>query len=97
MAPLRLFYRHPLWIRVTHWLNAICMAVLLMSGLQIFNAHPALYWGQKSDFDHPSVEDAQGNESGVTTVRRTQLQHDGRTWPFEGWRSRFPRLGDVAA
>ncbi len=73
MSSPHLFYRHPLWIRVTHWLNAICMAVLLMSGLQIFNAHPALYWGQKSDFDHPilsinAVEDAQGNESGVTTI-----------------------------
>lgn len=29
------------------------MIVLLMSGLQIFNAHPALYWGDFSHFDHP--------------------------------------------
>ncbi len=59
------FYRHPLWVRVTHWVNFLCMLVLLMSGLQIFNAHPSLYWGQKSDFDHPilsitSVEDDAG-------------------------------------
>jgi thiosulfate reductase cytochrome b subunit len=26
-----------------------------MSGLQIFNAHPALYVGERSDFDHPTL------------------------------------------
>jgi len=31
----------------------VCLTVLLMSGLQIFNAHPALYWGNLSDFSHP--------------------------------------------
>ena len=37
--------RHSLAVRVTHWVNAVCLLFLLMSGLQIFNAHPALYWG----------------------------------------------------
>ena len=46
-------FRHPAIVRVTHWINFLCLAVLLMSGLQIFNAHPALYWGQASDFPHP--------------------------------------------
>jgi thiosulfate reductase cytochrome b subunit len=49
----RLVYRHPLPIRIAHWLNALALAILLMSGLQIFNAHPALYFGQASDFAHP--------------------------------------------
>ncbi len=31
------------------------MTVLLMSGLQIFNAHSALYWGNASNFDDPLV------------------------------------------
>jgi thiosulfate reductase cytochrome b subunit len=44
--------RHSLWVRVTHWVNAISLAFLLLSGLQIFNAHPHLYWGQASDFGH---------------------------------------------
>ncbi|HVU20970.1 MAG TPA: cytochrome b/b6 domain-containing protein [Rhizomicrobium sp.] len=47
------FFRHPLLIRITHWLNAVILFVMLLSGLQIFNAHPALYWGKTSDFDHP--------------------------------------------
>jgi cytochrome b subunit of formate dehydrogenase len=31
-----------------HWLNVIALTILLMSGLAIFNAHPALYWGKSS-------------------------------------------------
>jgi hypothetical protein len=42
-------------VRVTHWINAACFALLLMSGLQIFNAHPALYVGNRSDFDRPTL------------------------------------------
>jgi cytochrome b subunit of formate dehydrogenase len=37
--------RHTLATRITHWTNVLALAILLMSGLQIFNAHPALYWG----------------------------------------------------
>jgi Ni,Fe-hydrogenase I cytochrome b subunit len=33
-----LIYRHALIVRITHWVNALCLLVLLMSGLQIFNA-----------------------------------------------------------
>jgi thiosulfate reductase cytochrome b subunit len=37
--------RHRLTVRVTHWINVVCFLVMLASGLQIFNAHPSLYWG----------------------------------------------------
>ena len=53
VGPHYFFYRHSAWVRIAHWLNALCLAILLMSGLGIFNAHPALYWGNGSDFDHP--------------------------------------------
>ena len=33
-------YRHTLPVRIAHWVNALCLVVLVMSGLQIFNAHP---------------------------------------------------------
>ena len=49
-------FRHPILIRITHWINAICLSVLLMSGLQIFNAHPSLYWGIASTFDSPILD-----------------------------------------
>jgi thiosulfate reductase cytochrome b subunit len=45
--------RHSLVVRITHWINVICILFLLMSGLQIFNATPALYVGHAADFDHP--------------------------------------------
>ncbi len=49
-------YRHTLVVRVTHWINVVCITLLLLSGLQIFNAHPMLYWGQKGDeYDKPFV------------------------------------------
>ena len=38
--------RHSLVVRLTHWINVLALSLLLMSGLQIFNAHPRLYWGQ---------------------------------------------------
>ena len=31
---------HPLWVRVTHWINALAMIVMIGSGWQIYNASP---------------------------------------------------------
>ncbi len=45
-----LYYRHRLPVRIMHWINVLAFFMLLMSGLQIFNAHPALNWG-KSSYD----------------------------------------------
>jgi Ni/Fe-hydrogenase b-type cytochrome subunit len=53
-ASPRIAYRHRLPTRIWHWVNAITLFVMLMSGLMIFNAHPHLYWGQYgANFDHP--------------------------------------------
>ena len=70
--PKEVIYRHTRVVRIAHWINAVCFLLLLMSGLQIFNAHPSLYWGQKgADFDKPffeigSVQTAGGKLQGVT-------------------------------
>src|SRR5262245_47668754 len=65
-------YRHSATARITHWVNALVLLLLLMSGLQIFNAHPALYLGAKSDFDDPIMAmgaiDENGTPKGVTTI-----------------------------
>jgi thiosulfate reductase cytochrome b subunit len=53
MARRTLIYRHAALVRITHWINVLCLTLLLASGLQIFNAHPALYWGDKSQFSQP--------------------------------------------
>jgi len=31
---------HPLWVRLTHWVNAIAMVLMIGSGWQIYNASP---------------------------------------------------------
>lgn len=68
-----MFYRHALPVRIMHWVNAAAIAIMLMSGLQIFNAHPALYWGKSADFDHPvlsltAIQDAHGDLKGITQI-----------------------------
>ncbi|MGI6852459.1 cytochrome b/b6 domain-containing protein [Mesorhizobium sp. 1B3] len=47
-----LVYRQSVWTRATHWTWAVCLFFLLVSALQIFNAHPALYVGQESGFEY---------------------------------------------
>ena len=69
----RWMFRHPVAIRISHWINAVCLTLLLMSGLQIFNAHPALYWGKASSFDDPALSMTApsslfAGERGVTTI-----------------------------
>lgn len=33
---------HPLIVRITHWVNAVAVIVMIMSGLQIHNAYPVV-------------------------------------------------------
>jgi thiosulfate reductase cytochrome b subunit len=42
-------YRHAFLVRLTHWLNALAIVFLIGTGLNIFNAHPRLYWGVRGD------------------------------------------------
>jgi thiosulfate reductase cytochrome b subunit len=80
--PHTFFYRHRLLIRLTHWANAIILFVMLTSGLQIFNAHPALYLGAQSTFDHPILaltaeQGADGTLHGYTTIGSTRFDTTG--------------------
>jgi thiosulfate reductase cytochrome b subunit len=60
--------RHSVVTRLTHWLNVFCLSLLLLSGLQIFNAHPELYWGQYGADGDPAVLTI-GSEHGEDGVR----------------------------
>ncbi|AGB84018.1 thiosulfate reductase cytochrome B subunit (membrane anchoring protein) [Serratia sp. FGI94] len=56
-TPRHVIRRHSRTVRVTHWVNALCFSIMLLSGLQIFNAHPRLYWGQYgADTEHALLE-----------------------------------------
>jgi thiosulfate reductase cytochrome b subunit len=75
-----LIRRHSAVTRITHWINALCLALLLMSGLQIFNAHPALYWGDISTFEKPLA--VIGGFPGWATIPSYQDLGAGRVWHF---------------
>ncbi len=68
------YYRHSLPLRIMHWSNVLFLAVLLMSGLGIFNVHPALNWGKQSYKGKPPLletwgrENDKGEVSGITTI-----------------------------
>ncbi len=76
-----LVYRHAVVTRITHWINLVALVLLLMSGLQIFNAHPALYWGQKSTFADPWVSmtavERGGEMVGLTKIGPLTLETTG--------------------
>jgi len=82
-ATSTLYYRHTLAIRLMHWINVIAFSLLLMSGLQIFNAHPALNWGKSSYNGQPALlqmeaqQDTQGQLVGVTRMFGYQFNTTG--------------------
>jgi thiosulfate reductase cytochrome b subunit len=81
-APRYPFYRHKLPVRIMHWTNAAVLLIMLMSGLQIFNAHPTLYWGEASTFDAPALSmtakrDAQGQLRGITQIGDLEFDTTG--------------------
>ena len=39
-APLRTGPIHPVWVRVTHWLNALAAITMMLSGWRIYDASP---------------------------------------------------------
>ena len=38
--------RHPIFVRVTHWLTVAAFLSLLISGLEVLLSHPRFYWGE---------------------------------------------------
>ena len=59
-----IYYRHTLPVRIMHWINVVALTILLMSGLQIFNAHPALYWGKSSYTGRPPLLEMRAMDRG---------------------------------
>jgi thiosulfate reductase cytochrome b subunit len=47
-------FRHRLSTRIWHWVNAVTLIVMMMTGLTISNAHPRLYWGQYGAWSDPA-------------------------------------------
>ena len=93
-------YRHRLPVRISHWLNVPILIILIMSGLQIFNAHPALYWGDRSDRDQPllsirPVKTESGEIRGITTILGHKFDTTGVLGYSDGSRRAFPAWATV--
>ncbi len=90
--------RHRLSTRIWHWVNAATLAILLMSGLMIFNAHPRLYWGQAgAKPDAAWFEIGHKADAGYTRIGAATINTDGvlgrwqdatgatQKYAFPGW------------
>lgn len=93
-------YRHRLLVRISHWLNVPFLIILIMSGLQIFNAHPALYWGDRSDRDQPllsirPVQNESGEMQGVTTILGHRFDTTGVLGYSNGSGRAFPAWATI--
>ena len=104
-------YRHTFLVRVSHWINAACVFLMIGTGLNIFNAHPRLYWGKKGDSSDPAVlsihaASVHGAVRGITQIGPLQLDTTGalgwsRThgqWMARAWPSwiTIPSFTDLA-
>ena len=106
-----LFKRHALATRITHWVNTLAIAFLIGTGLNIFNAHPSLYWGEygaTADADKRWLEiGATSNGRGKTRIGAVTVDTTGvlglASGPggqpvaqgFPSW-STFPSVRDLA-
>ena len=81
VVPGRIYKLHSLAVRVMHWINVVAICVLVMSGLQIFNAHPALYWGASSYTGAGPIWEP-GRFPGWITLPDVQWLSMGRRWHF---------------
>ncbi len=81
----QVYYRHRVITRVCHWINALCILFLVATGLNIFNAHPALYWGQygaspddgRRWFEIGAVDRPGGGVAGLTRIGSVTIDTSG--------------------
>src|SRR5688572_297585 len=70
--------RHRLPTRLWHWINALAVCILLMSGLMIFNAHPRLYWGHYgANADRAWFEIGSSETEGFIAVGKAHIRTSG--------------------
>ncbi|MEP7186469.1 MAG: cytochrome b/b6 domain-containing protein [Rhodanobacter sp.] len=78
----RLVFRHAWPIRLMHWVNVIALSLMFFSGMQIFNAHPSLSWGNRSDPGKELLaltarQDQAGNLIGITRIGKHEFNTTG--------------------
>jgi Ni/Fe-hydrogenase b-type cytochrome subunit len=106
--PPQIVKRHALSTRLWHWVNALTLIVLFMSGLMIFNAHPRLYWGEYgANFDPAWLQIGADQAGGFLMLGEARIGTDGllgrwtdaqgqvQTRAFPGWAT-IPSSYDLA-
>lgn len=88
-----LVYRQSRVTRLWHWLNALAVFVMLMSGLMIFNAHPQLYWGRYgADYDRSWLEIGNEGDRGFLRIGTLTVPTTGVLGLSRGDTRAFPAL-----
>jgi thiosulfate reductase cytochrome b subunit len=76
-------YRQRLITRITHWVWAVSLFFLMLTGLQIFNAFPSLHIGLESGFDYDNAilaigaREVGGELRGVTQILGAEFDTTG--------------------
>ncbi len=91
-----LVYRQRLTTRITHWIWAVCLFFLMLTGLQIFNAFPSLHVGQESGFDYDNAifaigaREVGGEVQGITRILGAEFDTTGVLGVSQGEVRAFP-------
>ena len=79
--------RHPLAVRLWHWITAAVVFTLLFTGVAVFNVHPRLYWGEVGNATTPSTFGIEPPPVGASTTARPSpavLRVGTHTWDVTG-------------
>jgi thiosulfate reductase cytochrome b subunit len=69
---------HPLTVRITHWLNALAMVIMIMSGWRIYNSDPIF------PFSFPIALTLGGSEDGSVDIHNEDGLAGALQWHFAG-------------
>ena len=69
---------HPLTVRITHWLNALAMIVMIMSGWRIYNSDPIF------PFSFPVEVTLGGSYEGSVDIHNEDGLAGALQWHFAG-------------
>ena len=91
-----LVYRQRLMTRITHWVWAVSLFFLMLTGLQIFNAHPSLHIGKEAGFEYDNAileigaREVGGELQGVTRIFGAEFDTTGFLGVSNGQPRAFP-------
>jgi len=81
-------YRHPLSVRLWHWVTAGAVVGLVFTGFNILNIHPRLYWGEVGNAHTTPIIALESTEPGgprpATHPAPTALRLGSHRWNVTG-------------